>query len=368
MTLNSAPVTPLDRAIPAWVPRPALHYLAHTEVGLPIRELAREAGCHASTILRQIRSFESRREDPLVDAALCRLGRHVRPKRPGSPLKETRMTSPQTNAPTDDTLTEAQLRKDGAQVLRRLCETGAFLVVAANMDKAVILRDRGSQDPTRTGIVEKPVAEALALKGWIHCASAGRIARYAITAAGRNMLGHLLAEAENSAMGFADAQAPFSGTDAPGNTATSRRKRYAATESPLAVLARRRDHEGQPFLTGELVRAGERLREDFELARMGERATQNWDSYLTGETRAPTAEPGARPRSVARARTASALRDLGPGLGDVALRCCCHLEGLEQAEKRMGWSARSGKVVLRIALQRLHRHYTELGDAGQMIG
>ena len=62
------------------------------------------------------------------------------------------------------------------------------------------------------------------------------------------------------------------------------------------------------------------------------------------------------------------MRDLGPGLGDMALRCCCFLEGLETAEKRMGWSARSGKIVLRIALQRLRRHYQALGDAGGMIG
>ena len=56
------------------------------------------------------------------------------------------------------------------------------------------------------------------------------------------------------------------------------------------------------------------------------------------------------------------------GLGDVVLRCCCHLEGLESAEKHMGWSARSGKVVLRIALQRLRRHYDRLGDDGDLMG
>jgi len=41
----------------------------------------------------------------------------------------------------------------------------------------------------------------------------------------------------------------------------------------------------------------------------------------------------------------------------VVLRCCCSREGRETAEKRLGWSARSGKVVLKIALQRLAQHY-----------
>jgi len=71
----------------------------------------------------------------------------------------------------------------------------------------------------------------------------------------------------------------------------------------------------------------------------------------------------------ARERVSEALRDLGPGLGDIALRCCCYLEGMEAAEKRMGWSARSGKIVLRIALQRLKRHYEERdGTLSPMIG
>ena len=42
-------------------------------------------------------------------------------------------------------------------------------------------------------------------------------------------------------------------------------------------------------------------------------------------------------QSAARQRVETALLALGPGLADVALRCCCHLEGLEPAERRMGW-------------------------------
>ena len=285
----------------------------------------------------------------------------------------------QTDDSETEALSEARLRKEAARVLRRLCESGALLVVAATMEKAVIVRDRDGHEPTRTGIVDKEVAEAIALKGWIQCGQAGRITRYTISAAGREALGRLLAEAENTALGFAEAQQPFFGGEeaaeadaGPDGKPLRKRKRYAMAESPLVVLARRKDRNGKPFLSDALVRAGERLREDFELAQMGARGELNWDAYLTGpantnaEVDAPEATSQAA--SEARERVAGALRDLGPGLGDVVLRCCCHLEGLEQAEKRMGWSARSGKVVLRIALQRLHRHYDELGDAGQMIG
>jgi hypothetical protein len=103
---------------------------------------------------------------------------------------------------------------------------------------------------------------------------------------------------------------------------------------------------------------------------MGPRVTQNWERFLTGGDRGgfnPGGMIGSGPEA-ARARVMAALKELGPGLGDVALRCCCFLEGLEQAERRMGWSARSGKIVLRIALQRLKRHYESLGEAADLIG
>ncbi|MFT7106787.1 MAG: hypothetical protein ACJAVT_001308 [Yoonia sp.] len=44
---------------------------------------------------------------------------------------------------------------------------------------------------------------------------------------------------------------------------------YQTTESPLVGLARRKDRDGKPFLSRELVAAGERLREDHELFEVG---------------------------------------------------------------------------------------------------
>ena len=78
---------------------------------------------------------------------------------------------------------------------------------------------------------------------------------------------------------------------------------------------------------------------------------------------------GPDPKDPVRARVRAALSDLGPGLGDIVLQCCCFLEGLEITEKSMGWSARSGKIVLRIALERLQRHYEKTGGKfGPLIG
>lgn len=362
--------------LPSWVPVSALHYLAHTESGTSIRALARRAGCHASTILRQVRNFEMRRDDLLIDQALRRLSCQVLGvTKTGSPTKEARMNGLKLPEADDSTLSEERLKSEARRILRHLCETGAVLAVSAEMDKAVVVRETAVGQSVRTGVVDREIAEAMALKDWISCGATGRIARYQITRTGRNALNHLLAEAENKSFGFADTQTMFTGplsdtdeTDDNDDSAErSKRVRYNMAETPLSALSRRKDRDGKPFLSFDLVRAGERLREDYELGQMGPQLAKNWDKFLTGSEEFSDDTLGSGSRA-ARARAIGAIRDLGPGLGDVALRCCCHLEGLERAEKRMGWSARSGKIVLRIALQRLKRHYEELGDDGGLIG
>ncbi len=266
------------------------------------------------------------------------------------------------------------LDREARRILRRLSESGAVLAVVPDMEKAVVVRDTASGTTQRTAVVDTHIAEALALKEWIACKVPGRIARYHITPAGRAALSQLLAQEESSLQtgtprgpGMAEAQAPFSAAT-PDSAPPRKRIRYSANETPLTLLARRRDKEGERFLSDDLVAAGERLREDFEIASMAPRTTQNWDSFLTGGTQGHGAGEGPLASTEARRRVAGALRDLGPGLGDVALRCCCYLEGLEVTEKRMGWSARSGKIVLRIALQRLRRFYDEVQGGDTLIG
>nr|WP_299350645.1 DUF6456 domain-containing protein [uncultured Shimia sp.] len=347
-----------------WLPDAATRYLLHTEHGLSIREIARSQDCHPSTVLRQIRKFETLRDDPLMDEALANASTFVRPEGPENLQERAAMT--ETETLNIDRLPDAEtLKREGLRVLRRLCETGAVLAVAKDMEKAVIVREAEGAT-ARTGVVDRAVAQAMVLKDWISCRSPGRISRYHITAAGRSALNTMLAEAENQAQGFAEAQVGFEGA-AP----IAQGMRFSVADSPLTALARRRDRDGSPFLHETLVAAGERLREDFELAQMGPRDASNWKRFLSGENRfgyvADQGVTGAP--AMARERVAQAVRELGDGLADVALRCCCFLEGLESAEKRLGWSARSGKIVLRIALIRLSEYYrSQAGGAGRMIG
>lgn len=286
------------------------------------------------------------------------------------------MTAPlrQMHTPVDD----ATVNREARRILRRLCETNAYLVISPELEKAAVLKDAGNDTPTRIAVVDRVIAEAFVLNDWIQCDKPGRIAIYRITGVGRSALKRLLSEEQARQPGFAEAPMPFGDQhrvwgerEVADDTGEKAQKiRYNLAESPLALLARRKDKEGRAFLSPELVAAGERLREDFELAQMGPRVTQNWDRFLTSGDRGSFGGggPAEGPRA-ARDRVAEALRELGPGLGDVVLRCCCFLEGLETAEKRMGWSARSGKIVLRIALQRLKVHYdAQAGRGGDLIG
>lgn len=364
-------------SLPGWLPDAVRLYLNHTEDGISLRALARRDGKHASTVMRLVRRYEGRRDDPLVDEALAAL-LHCDPSDSAPPHSAAREDAQDMTAPIRPQsliADAATIDREGKRILRRLAEPGAILAIAPDMEKAVVMREFPDGRTLRTGVVERVLAQAFALKDWIICRKPGRVASYEITAVGRAALLRMLAEDDHN--GLAEAATPFadqhrdwdsrevSAEDGP------RRIRYNLAESPVAVLGRRRDKDGKLFLEPELVNAAERLREDFELSQMGPRVTQNWERFLTGGDRGgfrPEAGQAEGPRA-ARDRVAAALRDLGPGLGDVALRVCCFLEGIEAAEQRLGWAARSGKIVLRIALQRLHRHHLETyGKSGPLIG
>ena len=370
--------TPVQTALPDWLPEGLRRYIDHTSDGLSLRELARREGVHPSTVMRQVRRLESRRDDPLIDEAIVALGL-LAPMTTDTPSRKdsTAMTAP--IRPSAMMIDDATLQTEGRRMLRRLAETGAFLAIAPEMEKAIVLREFPDGRSTRTGVMDRAVAQAFVLKDWIAPRKSGRVTTYEMTAVGRAALKRML-DAHGEALregGLAEAATPFGDQHREWDTRSvtegtaTRRVRYNIAESPIAVLGRRRDRDGKLFLEQDMIEAAERLREDFELSQMGPRVAQNWDKFLTGGDRG-TFRPDStvsNGQPSARDRVAAALRDLGPGLGDVVLRVCCYLEGLEMAEKRMGWASRSGKIVLRIALMRLKRHYEDTyGKNGPMIG
>ena len=181
-----------EKLLPNWVPPEVHRYSLHTKTGLTIRHLARRAGCHASTVLRQIRRLEMRRDDPLVDAALKGLGiRHfLRPLLASQKDLETMdMTSPKLRQTQDYNVLNAH----ALRVLLRLCETGAILAVASGMDKAIVLSDIPDGRCAKTAIIDSALAQAFALKSWISCSVKGLNSRYQITNAGRIALHELRA-------------------------------------------------------------------------------------------------------------------------------------------------------------------------------
>ncbi len=120
-------------------------------------------------------------------------------------------------------------------------------------------------------------------------------------------------------------------------------------ESPLSWLGAR------GLVTPRQIEAGERLRADYERAAIAPPTTMRWSPRVdggAGEGLDPTAA-----HLAAKRRFDAAIAGVGRGLSDVLWRVVCAGEGLPVAEKALGWPARSGRLVLTLALDRLADHY-----------
>lgn len=131
-------------------------------------------------------------------------------------------------------------------------------------------------------------------------------------------------------------------------------------ESPIGWLRSRKGPDGRPLLGDAAWAAAEQLREDFTFARLSPRITTDWRRTAGTAPKRRSGETGlalSDAAFAARERVRKAFDAVGPGLADVLLQVCCHLKGLEQAERDLNWPRRSGKLVLSIALERLAIHY-----------
>jgi hypothetical protein len=333
-------------------------YLAHVEAAAPLRRLADATGRPVSSVHRAVRRIEALRDDPLLDRVFDTLADDVREALATEINDRQIIMKKQGSIDLSKGEGATALTRSMRRALERLAEPASFLMVANRAERAGVF---SASNRYRRPVTLLPVAEAagLAARDYLRLQSQTECsAKYVISATGRAWLKRIRA-AESG-----DSRAPFLVREfeegarvAMNDEGDPRAIRISITESPLGWLARRRGADGAPFLAPEEVEAGERLRADFEAAQIGPQITQDWRSFLIPSAhRVGSREPAEGPRG-ARDRVGRALGALGPGLADVALRACCYQEGLETTERQMGWSARSGKVVLKIALQRLADHY-----------
>ena len=133
-----------------------------------------------------------------------------------------------------------------------------------------------------------------------------------------------------------------------------RRKRSVTVnvgESPISWLHSRGHLDDRQF------DAGERLRFDYERAQLAPSITMSWnpvrvDGGAGGDRLTPTERQAA-----AKERFDGAMAEAGSGLRDVLWRVVCAGEAMSEAEKGLGWPTRSGKLVLKLALDRVADFY-----------
>lgn len=135
-----------------------------------------------------------------------------------------------------------------------------------------------------------------------------------------------------------------------GPRAGRRRVTVNLAESPLAWL------HARGHLNDVQLAAGECLRRDFERAQLAPGVTMRWDAVRirgAGQRGLNLTER----QLAARERFDGALAAAGKDLSDILWRVVCSGETLPLAERALAWPVRSGKLVLRIALDRVAGFY-----------
>jgi len=229
---------------------------------------------------------------------------------------------------------------------------------SARFDRSAIrLLEALSAGPQRISAARKADAEMLVRHDLAVSPSRGRIA---MTEAGRAFLARRSFARTDNGLSSVDAfraQHLFI-VDVGGAAKSGIGPKFDEGESPLVWLARRKGVDGRPLIEPHQLQAGERLRAEFTLAHMMPRTTSNWHSPIAGRRRDGGAGDHMSDRVVAaRQRLGHALDAVGPELSGLLLDVCCFLKKLDEVERERRWPARSAKVVLQLALERLAGHF-----------
>ncbi len=144
---------------------------------------------------------------------------------------------------------------------------------------------------------------------------------------------------------------PVPGDDLrPGRRRARRTVTVNRAESPLSWLRAR------GLVDARQYEAGERVRRDYEVAALGPNVTMRWDMVRVDGGGGAGGDP-ALAQLAAKRRFDAAMAAVGRGLSDVLWRVACAGEGMPATERALGWPARSGRLVLGFALDRLADHY-----------
>lgn len=135
------------------------------------------------------------------------------------------------------------------------------------------------------------------------------------------------------------------------------------SESPLAWLARRKDRNGQPYINAAQFAAGHRFGRDVACAQILPRVTSDWSGQARSPDSGPRAMTPGETALAARQRLDRAACALGGEFNNLLIDVCGFQKRLELVERERGWPARAGKLVLRLALDRLADHYGLASEA-----
>lgn len=147
-------------------------------------------------------------------------------------------------------------------------------------------------------------------------------------------------------------------SEGPGHASPRKGRRRVTVnlaESPVSWLYAR------GHLSERQFQAGERLRADWETAQLSPGMTMRWEPVTSRGSRHDHGMNPTERQIAARARFDGAVDRAGKGLADILWRVVCAGEGLPDAEKALAWPARSGKLVLGIALDRVADFYRIAG-------
>ncbi|MFO1101731.1 MAG: DUF6456 domain-containing protein [Methylocystis sp.] len=251
--------------------------------------------------------------------------------------------------PAKEDITRAMRR-----LLQALAEPGARAAPSGLEASTLVVRAARKGVTVVRARLPAAVGEAARAEGLVRWEDDGGERRLALTDAGRAHLRRLSAPEIEQAEPFRAQHASYALRQLDKG---ARPTLINEAESPLVWLARRKDRDGRTFLDAAQLEAGERFRRDIEQAQLLQRVTANWEASINAARRGADSSAASEVAIDARRRLARAFDSVGPELGGLLTDVCGYLKGLEIVESERGWPARSAKVVLRIALDRLARHY-----------